>query len=445
MEPSMESVVRYCRNHKRGCKTILEPSYKKRACESCLEKDRLKDKRCRERVKNSGFDAETEQFCNTCNKVKGKDCFIGLDGNITKTCNNCREQGNIRDKKRDKEHRNELARVASKNPNQVQRKKEWVKNNRDKVVNTWMTHRQRQIQNDVEAYRKRQAEIAKQWREANPEKVKVINDKKKQSVKVHKSNYIRTAQYKGLEYCLTDEEFCQLVNMNCYYCGMEEEDKLMGIDRKDPNKGYIIANCVPCCKMCNFMKGSLCDNTYIGRAYHILSHHKLVEGQYIYNTLFPDCHSDKGYITYRKEAISRNKEFSLSEQEFYTTICDPCSICGKLDSETHQNGIDRIDNDIGYQTGNIQSCCGECNFMKREYPLIEFLGKLADICITHPNFELDTENIISVNHIQRNPNKMTKNEIQLLTKEKKEKQTEELLLRYNDENIANRVKEQCEK
>ena len=36
-------------------------------------------------------------------------------------------------------------------------------------------------------------------------------------------------------------------------------------------------------------------------------------------------------------------------------------------------------------------------------------------------------------------------EIQLLTKEKKEKQTEELLLRYNDENIVNRVKELCEK
>ena len=193
------------------------------------------------------------------------------------------------------------------------------------------------------------------------------------------------------------------------------------------------------------MKGSLCDNAYIGRAYHILSHHKLVEGQYIYNMLFPDSYSDKGYIAYRENAISRNKEFSLSKQEFYTTVCNPCSICGKLDSETHQNGIDRIDNDIGYQTGNIQSCCGECNFMKREYPLIEFLGKLTDICITHPNFELDTENIISVNHIQRNPNKMTKNEIQLLTKEKKEKQTEELLLRYNDENIVNRVKELCEK
>ena len=43
-----------------------------------------------------------------------------------------------------------------------------------------MTHRQRQIQNDVEAYRKRQAENMKKWREANPEKVKVINDKKKQ-------------------------------------------------------------------------------------------------------------------------------------------------------------------------------------------------------------------------------------------------------------------------
>ena len=68
----MESVVRYCRNHKRGCKTILESSYKKRACESCLEKDRLKDKQRRERVKNSEFDAENEQFCNTCNKVKEK-------------------------------------------------------------------------------------------------------------------------------------------------------------------------------------------------------------------------------------------------------------------------------------------------------------------------------------------------------------------------------------
>lgn len=81
-----------------------------------------------------------------------------------------------------------------------------------------------------------------------------------------------SARKRGLEYTLTREEFIKLTSSNCFYCGSEPKNICKslsskgkygnngdyiynGIDRIDQNKGYIIENCVPCCKTCNWAKG----------------------------------------------------------------------------------------------------------------------------------------------------------------------------------------------
>jgi hypothetical protein len=68
----------------------------------------------------------------------------------------------------------------------------------------------------------------------------------------------------GLAFELNFEQFIELTQQNCYYCGSEPSNlfkdngngsfKYNGIDRVDNNKGYILSNCVSCCDMCNKSK-----------------------------------------------------------------------------------------------------------------------------------------------------------------------------------------------
>lgn len=77
--------------------------------------------------------------------------------------------------------------------------------------------------------------------------------------------YEYSAKERGLEFNLSRETFEHLTASNCTYCGVEplqfqnrfSEFKYNGIDRVDNTKGYVIENCVPCCKTCNRMKDTL--------------------------------------------------------------------------------------------------------------------------------------------------------------------------------------------
>ena len=76
---------------------------------------------------------------------------------------------------------------------------------------------------------------------------------------------------RGHEFSLTFEEFDNLISQPCHYCGAEPREadaallkkrgdthqptiRYNGIDRLDPNEGYTLDNCVPCCPTCNYMK-----------------------------------------------------------------------------------------------------------------------------------------------------------------------------------------------
>ena len=80
--------------------------------------------------------------------------------------------------------------------------------------------------------------------------------------------YQKNALKRGYEFNLSKEEFRNIITQPCFYCGkqytQEKRDKgnngsfkYTGIDRYDNTKGYVIGNCVPCCKTCNMMKGTM--------------------------------------------------------------------------------------------------------------------------------------------------------------------------------------------
>lgn len=87
-------------------------------------------------------------------------------------------------------------------------------------------------------------------------------------------NYKTNAKTKGLNFELTVEQFEILTSGNCHYCGDKPSTVRFatrcwggyihnGIDRVDSSKGYVIDNCVSCCKTCNFAKNTMSYNEFI--------------------------------------------------------------------------------------------------------------------------------------------------------------------------------------
>lgn len=98
------------------------------------------------------------------------------------------------------------------------------------------------------------------------------------------------------EFSLSFEDYKKLVQLPCHYCGQEPYDikflynrkskkdksldisvKINGIDRLDNNLGYILSNCVSCCKMCNLMKLSDSEESFLNQVKLIYENRKLNE------------------------------------------------------------------------------------------------------------------------------------------------------------------------
>ena len=93
-----------------------------------------------------------------------------------------------------------------------------------------------------------------------------------------------------------------------------------------------------------------------------------------WNKRIKDYYSNykRQFTIYQKSAKRRNLVFNLTEKLFKTLLSQPCYYCGsKL--KGGRNGIDRLNNNIGYIEGNCVSCCKECNFMKRNLCVETFI------------------------------------------------------------------------
>lgn len=86
--------------------------------------------------------------------------------------------------------------------------------------------------------------------------------------------YKSAAKRRKIDWELPDLVAESLVTQSCYYCGIAPSQRMVrrrgsgvfnGIDRKDSSIGYTKDNCVPCCKVCNFMKGTLSVNDFINK------------------------------------------------------------------------------------------------------------------------------------------------------------------------------------
>jgi hypothetical protein len=92
------------------------------------------------------------------------------------------------------------------------------------------------------------------------------------------------------------------------------------------------------------------------------------------------------FSKYRRAAIKRGYEWRLTYVEFLRIVVQDCHYCGEPPAQEHvvragrtdgqpfiYNGIDRVDNARGYETGNVVPCCGVCNTAKLDRDKGEFI------------------------------------------------------------------------
>lgn len=99
------------------------------------------------------------------------------------------------------------------------------------------------------------------------------------------------------------------------------------------------------------------------------------------------------FDAYKRQAFSRNLNFDISEEEFNKLTKENCYYCNSTPSNIRKNnkfiedkqdvyiynGIDRIDNNIGYKLSNCVSCCKKCNYGKLNMNKNEFLEWIKNV------------------------------------------------------------------
>lgn len=113
------------------------------------------------------------------------------------------------------------------------------------------------------------------------------------------------------------------------------------------------------------------------------------------------------FMTIKNNAKQRNLSFTLTKAEvkFYTS--KNCSYCDKSPktlattspkamtieglkhSEYLYNGLDRVNNNLGYELNNIVACCGLCNWMKKDLSKKDFIFHIKTIYETLKLGEVD--------------------------------------------------------
>lgn len=237
-------------------------------------------------------------------------------------------------------------------------------------------------------YREENKEKARQRYEENREEIiekqRQYNETNREEINEYQQQYCASAHGKfihiqngarkrNLPFELSEDFVGEKTDEPCFYCGEETTfEKRNGLDRLANTVGYTENNVVSCCGTCNNMKQCVDPLTFIERCAQVSlqNGHEGRTTEY-WNTI-------KGY-TYSKYKSHAKIDFELTEYQYDKLRKGNCVYCGRGSVDGHTNGIDRVNNDIGYILGNCVSCCGDCNFAKGSSTVEDFIAKCVMI------------------------------------------------------------------
>lgn len=375
------------------CKTLKSPeefNKGKKTCKSCVKHQQSVLKSERLEVQDTN-----PRVCTACEKSQAPSNFERTGtGSYRLECRSCR--------KAKRKQKSEEARVDHKpelvpkpdacvkcgeGPERVGFKwrSDGVKGNWRQTCNTCYNknqyhtaYRERERAKDEKAYLAHNAEIHLTWAHNNPEKIKEQQVKRAISPE-HKIAHVRTTA-KSLGVAFSEEDAFKMqekLSMPCAYCAYEPTlgENLNGLDRLYNNDGFTDANTVPCCIICNAMKGVMSPDEFISAVRDIYSYSvddvKTMPSPSSCRTL------PQGFCgsAARREAEPVDKTNHLSDEESISLWGGACHLCGR----TPAFGIDRIDSSIGYESSNVRPCCTSCNMMKKDLELDAFKLHVAFI------------------------------------------------------------------
>lgn len=169
--------------------------------------------------------------------------------------------------------------------------KEFIRHNLDKnktfcsvtCLNEW--RRKESPWESTEQYKR---EYDKKYHMENKERIKEYKEQhKKEYQKAYRerwkkigktvgtrySVYKSTSKRRNIEFNLTKEQFVELWNKPCHYCGSDIVG--IGVDRVDNTIGYQVDNIVPCCSWCNRMKLNFTEQDFLNKCKQIVEFNNL--------------------------------------------------------------------------------------------------------------------------------------------------------------------------
>jgi hypothetical protein len=209
--------------------------------------------------------------------------------------------------------------------------------------------------------------------------------------------FCHNAKNQSLRQELSKEKFYELSTQPCYYCGKAPANVLVsksvhdtfiynGINRVDGRiKAYTIDNSVPACKACNYAKyGQTLDyfRELVIKVYNTLVVQRRSPAVYatellkILDTELPPSPVRSLVVEWKWLAKQRKKLWSLTNAQAAWLSQQPCFYCGKKPSQLRKkcihSGLDLIDNEKGYEIGNVVPCCKACNIAKNTMTIDQF-------------------------------------------------------------------------
>jgi len=262
---------KYCENHgkqlddgKRRCKSTTKcPNVLKgkaelpadseyETCKGCRDIASQNDREKRQVIiyeNQNNADGDT-RICYNCaknNNIHDKDDMgVSSSGNISNLCKlHFYKQQLIESKRhRNIDERREYYKRYDAKPHRKESRRQYRKDNPGKIYKYYTTYRARQLNENPEAYRKKNAENHREWAKKNPELVKRFRMVYRTNIDPLYKVYIGRAKYSNLAFELDQYLFAELVTDKCYYCDATDEQYLGGIDRLDSAIGYIENNVV---------------------------------------------------------------------------------------------------------------------------------------------------------------------------------------------------------
>jgi len=93
-----------------------------------------------------------------------------------------------------------------------------------------------------------------------------------------------------------------------------------------------------------------------------------------------DCKPYPRFRNLLKSARRRGVELNIDIDDWKELMDDyVCSYCGDDVSKETGGGLDRVDNNVGYEKDNLKVCCKICNSMKSTLSEEEFRNHIVKI------------------------------------------------------------------